>query len=52
MQVTYYTDPACPWSWALEPGLLRLMFEFDQSLRVTHVRCYMAPEFGELWALA
>ena len=28
----YYTDPACPWSWALEPSFRRLLVEFGPSL--------------------
>jgi predicted DsbA family dithiol-disulfide isomerase len=32
VQVRYYTDPACPWSWAAEPALRRLMWEFEGRL--------------------
>jgi putative protein-disulfide isomerase len=32
VQVRFYTDPACPWSWAAEPALRRLMWEFDDEL--------------------
>jgi predicted DsbA family dithiol-disulfide isomerase len=32
VQVRFYTDPACPWSWAAEPTLRRLMWEFESEL--------------------
>jgi protein-disulfide isomerase-like protein with CxxC motif len=30
--VEYHTDPACPWSWALEPVVRKLMVEFGGGL--------------------
>jgi predicted DsbA family dithiol-disulfide isomerase len=30
--VRYFTDPGCPWSWAAEPAVRRLMVEFGDSL--------------------
>jgi putative protein-disulfide isomerase len=47
IQVSYYTDPACPWSWALEPALRKLVWHFSESLRFTYVMCGMAREFGD-----
>jgi len=41
-----YTDPACPWSWALEPALRRLEVEFAKSLVVTPVMGGLARAFG------
>jgi protein-disulfide isomerase-like protein with CxxC motif len=32
VEVRYYSDPACTWSWAAEPALRRLIFEFDRDL--------------------
>lgn len=32
VEVHYYTDPACSWSWASEPKLRRLMWEFGDEL--------------------
>jgi putative protein-disulfide isomerase len=32
VQVRYFTDPGCPWSWAAEPAVRRLMVEFGDSL--------------------
>lgn len=43
----YYTDPACPWSWALEPALRKLSYELAGSLSVTYVMCGMARQFGD-----
>jgi predicted DsbA family dithiol-disulfide isomerase len=45
VHVTYYTDPACPWSWAAEPGLRRLQAEFGATLRITYVMGGLAREF-------
>lgn len=42
----YYTDPMCPWSWALEPALRRLWLEFEGGLAVEFVMCGMAREVG------
>jgi predicted DsbA family dithiol-disulfide isomerase len=41
----YYTDPACPWSWALEPALKRLAVDFGDSVRITYVMGGLAREF-------
>ena len=43
----YYTDPACAWSWALEPALRKLGHELAGSLSVTYVMCGMARQFGD-----
>jgi predicted DsbA family dithiol-disulfide isomerase len=37
VHVSYYTDPACPWSWALEPGVRKLMVDFGAELDWTFV---------------
>ncbi len=37
VEVDYHTDPACPWSWALEPAVRRLMVDFGDSLEWTFV---------------
>jgi predicted DsbA family dithiol-disulfide isomerase len=37
VELRYYTDPLCPWSWALEPALRKLLHEFGDSLRLTYV---------------
>jgi predicted DsbA family dithiol-disulfide isomerase len=43
----YYTDPFCPWSWALEPALRKLAVEFADRLDVRYVMCGMAREVGD-----
>jgi putative protein-disulfide isomerase len=43
--VTYYTDPACPYSWAAEPALRRLAVEFAEGLTITYVMGGLAREF-------
>ncbi len=48
----YYTDPACPWSWALEPTLRRLLEELGDSLAITYVMCGMRRELEDPEQLA
>jgi putative protein-disulfide isomerase len=47
VKVNYYTDPVCPWSWALEPALRRLLQEFAGNLAVTYVMCGMVREWDD-----
>ena len=35
VRVAYHTDPVCPWSWALEPAVRKLMVEFADGLEWT-----------------
>jgi putative protein-disulfide isomerase len=37
VQIRFYTDPACPWSWAAEPALRRLMWDFEGELEFVWV---------------
>ena len=37
VSVTYHTDPACPWSWALEPTVRKLVIDFGGGLDWTFV---------------
>jgi putative protein-disulfide isomerase len=43
----YYTDPACPWSWALEPSLRRLLTEFGRSLQIEYVMAGMGSALDD-----
>jgi predicted DsbA family dithiol-disulfide isomerase len=53
VRARYYTDPACPASWAAEPAFRRLLVEFGDNLSITYVmgglaREYEAPHEGRL----
>jgi putative protein-disulfide isomerase len=37
VSVAYHTDPACPWSWALEPTVRKLKVDFADELDWTFV---------------
>ena len=45
VEVTYYTDPLCPWSWVLEPQCNRLRFTFGDQLAWRHVLGGMIPDW-------
>jgi putative protein-disulfide isomerase len=47
VQVRYYTDPACSWSWASEPKLRKLMWEFGDGLRFRWVMGGLARSYGD-----
>jgi predicted DsbA family dithiol-disulfide isomerase len=45
-QVRFYSDPVCPWSWATEPALRRLLWEFDGELELAWVMGGLARRYG------
>jgi predicted DsbA family dithiol-disulfide isomerase len=44
-QVRFYSDPACPLSWAAEPALRRLLWEFDGELEFVWVMGGLARRY-------
>ena len=46
VEIRYYTDPACPWSWGTEPKVRRLMWEFGDELRFSWVMGGLARQYG------
>ena len=46
VQIRYYTDPACEWSWAAEPTVRHLMWEFGAGLRFSWVMGGLARRYG------
>jgi predicted DsbA family dithiol-disulfide isomerase len=46
VEARYYTDPACSWSWASEPKLRKLMWEFGDGLRFRWVMGGLARSYG------
>jgi putative protein-disulfide isomerase len=52
VRATFYTDPADPWSWALEPSLRRLQVEFGASVAFTYVMGGLAREIADPVAAA
>lgn len=49
VEVRYYSDPACTWSWAAEPALRRLIFEFDGELNFVWGMGGLARHFGSAY---
>jgi putative protein-disulfide isomerase len=47
VSVKYYTDPVCPWSWAAEPSIRKLMAQFGERLRWTFVMAGLARDFKQ-----
>jgi predicted DsbA family dithiol-disulfide isomerase len=46
IELRYHTDPVCTWSWATEPKLRRLIWEFADSLRIEWVMGGLARRYG------
>lgn len=52
VDVTYYTDPCSPWSWALEPVLRKLECRFGETLSMRYVMCGIAGRSATLSPLS
>jgi predicted DsbA family dithiol-disulfide isomerase len=49
VEVRYFSDPACTWSWAGEAALRRLMWEFDGELTFVWAMGGLARHFGSTY---
>jgi putative protein-disulfide isomerase len=49
VEVRYFSDPACTWSWAAEPALRRIIFEFDGELDFVWAMGGLARRFGSAY---
>ena len=43
VEITFYTDPLCCWSWAFEPQWKRLQYEFQNKLTCRYVMSGLLP---------
>jgi putative protein-disulfide isomerase len=43
VEITFYTDPLCCWSWAFEPQWRRLQFEFQDTIIYRNVMSGVLP---------
>lgn len=49
VQVHWFTDPACSWSWGAEPLLRRLIWEFEGELEFVWVMGGLAKRYGSAY---
>src|SRR3954466_16223308 len=45
VEIIYYTDPLCCWSWAFEPQWRRLRYEFGDKIIYRYVMSGLLPEW-------
>lgn len=45
VEITYFTDPLCCWSWAFEPAWKRLTSEFANHISYQYVMCGLLPDW-------
>ena len=45
VEITFYTDPLCCWSWGFEPQWRRLQYEFQEQLAVKYVMTGLLPSW-------
>jgi len=46
VEVVFYTDPLCCWSWGMEPQWRKLQYEYRQNLHVTYKMIGLLPAWG------
>jgi putative protein-disulfide isomerase len=46
IDIVYYTDPLCCWSWAMEPHWSRLQSEFGGDMRITYRMIGLIPSWN------
>ncbi len=47
IEITYYTDPLCSWSWAVEPQWRRLRYEFGDRLVCRYSMGGLLPDWQQ-----
>lgn len=45
VEITYYTDPLCCWSWGFEPQWRKLRYEFSGKIKWRYRMCGMLPSW-------
>ena len=45
VDITYYTDPLCCWSWAFEPEWRRLQYEFGDKIKFRYCMSGLLPSW-------
>ena len=45
LEIVYYTDPLCCWSWAMEPQLRRVQFEYDGKIKWRYCMGGLLPDW-------
>lgn len=43
VEIVYYTDPLCCWSWGMEPAINRLKYEYHESISWRHCMGGLLP---------
>lgn len=46
LEITYYTDPLCCWSWAFEPQWRRFLYEFRGKIRYRYCMGGLLPQWN------
>ena len=45
LEITYYTDPLCCWSWGFEPQWRRLLYELNDKIRYRYCMGGLLPKW-------